>query len=291
MNNLDKIDKKVFEKILTVIPSCIFFKDTELKYVFSTHYWEQLNAEGDSFNIYGKTDLEIRKDKENAILAMKMDKQIIKTGIGCEYTIKTEIDDNIQYLQLKKEPIKDDDGNVIGIVGLINDVTKETILKNELEFLSTHDTLTNLRNRQSGTELIEKELNENSDESHYFCVMDIDDFKHINDTYGHKVGDDVLKSLAKAIESQLENGDIACRIGGDEFVVLFKGSYNKINEKIKNISKIKISAIDESVRISIGKVKAIKGHSFNILYMRADSEMYRTKKERKIIISETNILD
>ena len=76
---LIKIDYDLFKKILKEIPSNIFFKDTECRYVFSTHYWRHLQgAEDPSWDIAGKTDLEIRKDKENAKLAMEQDREIIR---------------------------------------------------------------------------------------------------------------------------------------------------------------------------------------------------------------------
>ena len=125
---MDKLEYSTFVKIIAEIPSCIFFKDTELKYIFSSHCWAQLISD----DIVGKTDLEIRKDKENAIKAMEVDREIIRTGTGVNYIIKSDIDGDVSYLQLIKEPIFDDD-KVIGIVGLINDVTEKTLTEQKLE--------------------------------------------------------------------------------------------------------------------------------------------------------------
>lgn len=126
---MNHIEYKDFINIINNIPSCIFFKDTELKYRFSSHCWEQLISD----DIIGKTDLDIRKDTDNAKLAMDMDRNIIHTGVGCKYVIKSEVDDHISYLELNKEPVFDEDGKVIGIVGLINDITEKTTLSQSLE--------------------------------------------------------------------------------------------------------------------------------------------------------------
>ena len=67
-NIINSLDYETFLGIIHNIPSCIFFKDTQLRYVFCTKHWEQQNSE----DVIGKTDLEIRKDKENAILAMEV---------------------------------------------------------------------------------------------------------------------------------------------------------------------------------------------------------------------------
>lgn len=126
---MNEITYQDFIKIINNIPSCIFFKDTELKYRFSSHCWEQLISE----DIVGKTDLDIRKDKENAMLAMEMDRNIIQTGMGCKYVIKSEVEGNISYLELTKEPVFNEEGTVIGIVGLINDITEKNTLSQKLE--------------------------------------------------------------------------------------------------------------------------------------------------------------
>ena len=95
---LMKIDYDLFKKILKEIPSNIFFKDTECRYVFSTHYWRHLQGADDpSWDIAGKTDLEIRKDKENAKLAMEQDREIIRTGKGTSYVI--EINQVTEFLK------------------------------------------------------------------------------------------------------------------------------------------------------------------------------------------------
>lgn len=130
---LDELSKSIdyenFFNIIDTIPSNIFFKDTDLKYRFSTHHWSQVNDE----NIIGKTDLEIRRDKENAYTAMETDRNIIRSGVGCRYVIKSDLDGVVNYLELIKEPVFSDDGKVIGIVGLINDVTEKNLLEQEVK--------------------------------------------------------------------------------------------------------------------------------------------------------------
>lgn len=143
-----EIDYDLFKKISREIPSNIFFKDTECRYVFATHYWRHLNRDGDSsWDIAGKTDLDIRKDKENALLAMEQDKEILKTGKGVSYVIEVNQDGYTEYLELIKNPVRDDDGKIIGIVGLINDVTEKVKLEKELENYARTDLLTGLFNR------------------------------------------------------------------------------------------------------------------------------------------------
>lgn len=128
----EQMDYETFVRIISDIPSCIFFKDSDLKYRFSSHCWAQLVSD----DIIGKTDLEIRKDKENAQKAMEADRAIIESKKGVSYVIKSDIDGDVSYLELIKEPIVDASGQVIGIVGLINDVTEKTIMEKKIVDMS-----------------------------------------------------------------------------------------------------------------------------------------------------------
>lgn len=122
------------ERMLKELPSCIFLKDKEGRYVFSTQYWDHLDTQGDpNWTIRGKTDLDIRKDKENAKKAMEADKHILETGEGADYIIEEDHDGEKEFLQLIKRPVYDEDGNIDGIISLINNVTEYQLLKIELE--------------------------------------------------------------------------------------------------------------------------------------------------------------
>ncbi len=92
----------------------------------------------------------------------------------------------------------------------------------ELEYYSTHDPLTGLHNRRYFQELLSYEEGRSERHRHNFCVLmlDLDDFKDVNDTYGHPCGDSVLKQVAEIIVHSMRKGDIATRIGGDEFAVI-----------------------------------------------------------------------
>ena len=130
----DSLSLTELERMLKELPSCIFLKDNEGKYVFSTQYWNHLDTQGDpNWTIRGKTDLEIRKDKENARKAMEADRRILETGEGVEYVIEENQDGIQDYLQLIKRPIYDEEGNVSGIIALINNITDYQLLKMELE--------------------------------------------------------------------------------------------------------------------------------------------------------------
>jgi diguanylate cyclase (GGDEF)-like protein len=92
----------------------------------------------------------------------------------------------------------------------------------ELEFYSTHDPLTGLYNRRYFNDMLEYEIGRSGRHRHEFSVLmlDLDDFKDVNDTYGHPCGDTVLRRLAEVMRSVMRLGDLATRIGGDEFAII-----------------------------------------------------------------------
>lgn len=277
---IDSVDYKTFLKIIYKIPSCIFFKDDQLRYVFCTKHWEQQNSE----NIIGRTDLEIRKDKENAILAMEADKNILNTGKGCSYIIKSDVEGgSLKYLELIKEPIFDDNNNAIGIVGLINDVTDKVLFEQKLKELNATDTLTRLYNRRAGVEIIEKLLAEHC-HNRAFLLCDLNKFKNINDEYGHQVGDSVLKEFGVAIKRSMYDDDIAMRLGGDEFIIFLANVETKVqvqgflNKFLDNIASMKIRGFDEKITASIGVTLVKEDTTFDKLYTLTDAIMYESKQ-------------
>ena len=130
----DGMTFREIENMLCELPSNIFLKDVNGNYVFVTHYWHHLNEAGEpGWTIRRKSDLDIRKDTENAIRAMEADKEIIRTGKGTSYIIE-ENDEGVQeFLQLIKSPTYDEAGNINGIIAIINDVTEREQFRRRLE--------------------------------------------------------------------------------------------------------------------------------------------------------------
>lgn len=215
----NKLDYDMLKRILKEVPSNIFFKDNQCRYVFATHYWRHLKQEGDDWDIAGKTDLEIRKDKENAKLAYEQDQHILKTGKGVNYVIEVDQDGITEYLELIKNPVRDDEGNVIGIVGLINNITEKVRLEKELEMYARTDMLTGLFNRRYLDYWIMHSVNTGL---YPLCVIsaDCNRLKHINDTYGHVVGDELIRLATSLFRVGLPEKTVMFRMGGDEFVMM-----------------------------------------------------------------------
>ena len=149
------------------------------------------------------------------------------------------------------------------------------------------DFLTGLSNRNYGESKIQKLLEEGHKGA--LLAIDLDNFKRINDTYGHLMGDKVLKVLAATLSSNAEENDIICRLGGDEFAMFFAdvSNYDIIEERVKNIMyAFSENMVDvgcgNGVYISVGiAVSPSDGKSFSMLYNNADKALYYVKKSGK----------
>lgn len=231
------------ESILKLLPSNIYIKDKEGRYLFATQYWHHLDMGEDNghWSIAGKTDLEVRKDKENALIAMESDKRVIESDKGTSYVLNINLDNKQEYFKVIKEPIHDDEGNVVGIVGLIYDVTEEETIRISLEKESLFDSLTGLRNRRAYDLYIEEvEKGENLPVS--FIVVDCNDLKETNDTFGHLVGDELIRMTSVVLRDVLPERFQLFRTGGDEFVSILPGiDINQANKYAEEIIELEHS--------------------------------------------------
>lgn len=285
----DSLSFKDIEKTLKQLPSNIYLKDKEGRYIFATHIWHHLNHSDDpDFLIRGKTDVEIRKDKENALKAMEADKKVIDTGKGTKYMIEEHSDGVTEYLELIKEPVFDEDGNVNGIVTLINDITDNQLLKKELERASMYDQLTGIYNRFATSKAIELAMKNHTRECAYMDI-DVDIFKHINDTYGHLAGDAVLTEVATVLKESVRSEDVVGRMGGDEFVIFLHdidsredvtSVAERIEEKVRETTYFNNPEIKVTLSIGIS-IYPNDGEDVEVLYSKADKALYYVKNHGK----------
>jgi diguanylate cyclase (GGDEF)-like protein/PAS domain S-box-containing protein len=128
-------------------------------------------------------------------------------------------------IQDSAAPIRDRIGNIIGSVMVFHDVSKESRLFRQLSYQASHDTLTGLVNRREfENHLIGSldHLRNNVEEAHALLYVDLDQFKVVNDTFGHTAGDALLRQLTELIQSNIRSTDILARLGGDEFGILLE---------------------------------------------------------------------
>jgi len=182
-------------------------------------------------------------------------------------------------------------------VDLINKISKmeEKIYELESELDKAYkelliDPLTKVYNRKA----FEKDLNKilthgkSKDLDLIVAIIDVDDFKNINDTYGHLVGDFVLIKLAQFMKSLIRNTDKVYRIGGDEFIIVFNRStlqnaQKSIERIISKISRTSLKYKDHIIKvtISVGIAAHKKGDTIESLLKRADKALYKVKSNNK----------
>lgn len=181
-----------------------------------------------------------------------------------------------------------DDGSV---VTMSRDVTLEREEEERIRTIALRDGLTGLANRRAFDAQIEDVLNiyRSQETPFLLAFIDLDDFKAVNDTYGHGVGDAVLQFAASTVQSRIRDADIAVRLGGDEFAIIFRETDDAAlaEERLNNIIK-DIQAIDEleGYPITVGASAGLAccpyaGADASILMEAADKALYQAKKRGK----------
>lgn len=173
---------------------------------------------------------------------------------------------------------------------------KEEIKEREKYYmtLSRVDSLTGLYNRRYLDEIVKQlEAGDDLPAGSSLIMIDLDNFKFINDSYGHLIGDIILTSVASKIKKRIRRSDIACRYGGDEFLVLLPGARIDIARTIANdiskeiLGETSFSEKGEAIHttVSIGITESRVGDSFDGMFLRADAALYQAKGKGRNRIS------
>jgi len=166
---------------------------------------------------------------------------------------------------------------------LQHEIEERTRMQEELQRLATTDTLTGLRNRRAFNEFMELEIKraERHGNALSLIMFDIDDFKRINDTFGHHVGDDVLIHVAKLIGERIRASEILARWGGEEFIILLPQSNVEHAVHLAGELRERMQAHAfpgaGTVTASFGVTRFSVGDSMDSLLQRADAAVYRAK--------------
>ncbi|NOR57450.1 MAG: EAL domain-containing protein, partial [Sulfurimonas sp.] len=292
--------KSLLENIIDTVPIRIFWKDNEGVYLGANRLFvqdAQLNA---SDELIGKSDFEMPWSETEAQIYRDDDLAVIRSGkakLQFEETQTTDEGETI-ILSTSKVLLKNTEGETIGTLGTYEDITKRKEDERKLveqqkilEYQAHYDVLTNLPNRTLLQDRLTHAVERSKRNTTNFALLfiDLDEFKQINDTLGHQIGDEVLKVLSKRFKTTIREEDTLARQGGDEFMLLLEDVQSAEDvavsaQKVMD-QTVQAIAVDEHVlhvSASIGiSVYPDDSTDINDLFKYADIAMYKAKEEGK----------
>ncbi len=194
------------------------------------------------------------------------------------------------WCQLRQNSWQDMTTNETKVIGEIKNVDEETRCLQKLRDDVQRDAFTGLYNKTASTEIIQQAVLNNQGERGVLCIIDVDNFKNVNDNLGHAVGDIVIKNLASGLASIFRSDDIVGRMGGDEYIVYLKNMPNlgvllvKLDKVIEFFKqKLEGEGVVVNISCSIGiALFPTDADNYEDLYTRADKALYRSKKKKGI---------
>ena len=284
--------------VLDLNPSMIYAKDTEGRFTISNRSFQRQFGYSSEEDMRGRTAYEVFPTQaaegqelgayEMADKLHLQDLHVMESGLPLE---DLEIQglresDTHRWYRTNKYPLRDVRGEIVGLLGITRDITDRKEYEMRLEYQALHDPLTGLPNRRfllnTITAEITKSLDKHAKLAMLFC--DLDFFKSVNDTHGHDFGDQCLMELTRRILAVLPAQDFVARFGGNEFVILAKGSLREAKAKAETILQ-EVShplVVDETVvkiHTSIGIALLSANHQNpSDLIRDADAAMYQAKE-------------
>jgi len=270
------------------VPHLIWYKDKEgvhekvnesfCKAVNKT--MEQIEGRG-HYYIWDITSEEYHKGE---YVCMESEYEVMEKQETCIFDESVKIGNEMRQLKTYKSPLFDLDGSVMGTVGVGIDVTQERLYEQMILNNANTDFQTGLYNRRYVYQFIEQE----GEKPLTVFFLDLDNFKQVNDRYGHQEGDRLLLVTTKALKECMPD-DVVARMGGDEFLVIRGGKTTEaeMEEKRKWLQEqLDQTYIKEehfgNVSASVGVAYSEKGNrDIDLLIGKADSFMYQVKKEKK----------
>lgn len=301
INNLQRTQDKLLtneqqlRSLVNNMREAMFELDNKGIISFLNPAWQQLTGYN-ATDTFGKYFADFLPEFTNRELFNK--NQLHKLDIsGAEIEIRSAGSKPIR-VELDAHATFNNHGKLVGVVGRFHDISERYELtqslqrhRRQLYKISITDELTGLYNRRHFEKILTKKLPQELEEGKSLCLalVDIDGFKFINDTYGHLVGDQVLKTTAQILRSLIRRDDIVARLAGDEFALLFPET--SIDEA-RAICQQALDALHDSrVRLTVGhlqlrasigmSIAPFHGNSVQELIGAADVALYQAKRRHR----------
>jgi len=280
-------DEEIFRTIAENVDDLIAVLDTDGRRIYNSPSYRKIFSK-EELGVGSCSFDEIHPEDRERIKAVF--RRTVETGIGERSEFRFLLNDgSIRHIESQGNVVHDASGKVSKVVVVSRDVTERKNIEENLRHLSYHDMLTGLPNRILFSDRLKQAIAAaKRDKMHKLSMMfmDLDNFKQINDGFGHAAGDLVLKEVASRIQDCLRESDTAARMGGDEFVVLLPAIETPddamiVAKKIRHAlcQPIDLGNHDLTVTTSIGiAVYPEHGCEGESLLKHADAAMYHAKE-------------
>ncbi len=280
---------KLLKSIIDTAPMRVFWKDRNSIYVGCNPAFAHDAGLASPDDVIGKSDFDFCW-REQAEAYRHDDRLVMDTNTAKLFFEEQQAiaNEDVIWLRASKVPLHDENDQIIGVLGIYEDISEQKHAEQHIHFLANFDPLTGLPNRAQLNERLKYSLSLAKRSNGHLALMflDLDRFKDINDTLGHSIGDAVLVELAHRLRSMLREEDTVTRMGGDEFIFLLPGTDARgaayVAQKLLDIivEPYRIHPYELILSASIGiAIYPGDGTNLETLSQSADSAMYRAKQE------------
>jgi diguanylate cyclase (GGDEF)-like protein/PAS domain S-box-containing protein len=254
--------QQFLELIVDTVPQAIFWQDRDFRYLGCNRHFAELAGVSDPHELLGKTDQDLWwanqatefTDEDQSLLDGKVERVAHETGLLTPFG-------EARWVDLIKVPIRDGAGTVIGLLGAIHDISVRKRAEENAQRLSLYDPLTNLPNRRYFAERLDASIAAATRRGSCGALLfiDMDQFKRINDTLGHAVGDALLQAVANRLLNVTRQDDMVARLGGDEFVVVLPELAHEMDQAARQARQVA-----DKIHESLGQPYQFDHHQFHV---------------------------
>ncbi|WP_284301455.1 EAL domain-containing protein [Thalassotalea loyana] len=268
----------------------VMVTDADNKIIAINHAFTQITGYSEE-EVIGQDPAILSSGHHEVDFYRQMKNELLITGQWQGEICNRKKNGEVFYEWLSIKTLRDDTGKLESYVSIFSDITKRKQAEDKIYLQAHYDSLTGLANRNLFIDRLQQHLSraKRDNTPTVLLFIDLDGFKGVNDTFGHSIGDELLKLSAKRIKSSLRDSDTVCRLSGDEFAAVVVGdndvfSVEKIASKIlAELAKPFIIDNNEAyVTASIGISMAPEdGENTETLLSKADNAMYKAKRTGK----------
>ncbi len=273
------------EQTIDTLPDLVWYKDLKgLHWKVNQAFCDTVGktkediAGKDHYYIWGISKEEYEKTD---FVCVETEDEVIEARKTCLFDEEVMGSEGLRKLKTWKTPIFEEDGSIIGTLGIARDVTKEHEYQQTIIAMARYDALTNLANRRYMQEYVDKNW---AGKKLVLVMLDLDFFKHVNDTYGHQTGDAALM-IFSAVMRDVFNNAMNVRLGGDEFVMVstLDGSKEAVEQRVADFMErlLRYYQLDpelQKLSVSAGIAFSEKeSDTLDLLMQHADLALYQAK--------------